>query len=319
MVTIALNCRRLPEMMASTLLATVVGFVFVLAVAAALLALMYNDSRYPRSRLVAAAAAASQVQGASGAAVADPGAAFRRLRLLSLRRCTLSHNNVLANKVEVAVADQGSAVVGLVREMPSLRFLDVTWLNLEPWELQELVQYGKQLHYLGLGKQQVGVVMSQEAQLGRSLCGDSKRVLTQRARNQAAAAASKLQRAQQQLAQQPLSGGDHGSTTTSSGFASMGWLWQGFPGLITGRVLGGVLGRWWVGAAAAAAVGWRQQQHRHQDVLGGLAVSSGVIEGFDLFCDDVGPLVVLVEAPAGFDELIEREIMTSAPAAVTCP
>jgi hypothetical protein len=97
----------------------------------------------------------------------------------------------------------------------------------------------------------------------------------------------------------------------------MGWLWQGFPGLITGRVLGGVLGGRWVGAAAAAAGGWRQQ-HPRQDVLGGLAVNSGVIDDFDLFCDDVGPLVVLVEAPAGFDELIEREIMTSAPAAVSC-
>ncbi|WIA14933.1 hypothetical protein OEZ85_001644 [Tetradesmus obliquus] len=205
LMTVALNSPRWPEMVASALLAAAAGAVFVLAVAASLLSLMLASTGAAaghggevRSQQQAGPAGGPEVhfEGQAGPEGPEDQAAA-----------------AAANRVEVAAVGRGSAVVGLVAEMPELRFLDVTWLNLEPWELQGLAQQ-QQLHYLGLCRQQAGVLLSQEA--------------------------------------------------------SGGGVWGGRAG--------------------------------DADVLGG----AGWLEG--------GPAMVLVEAPAGFDEVIERDVMTSAAA-----
>jgi hypothetical protein len=248
-----------------------------------------------------------------------------------------------ANSVEVAAVGRGSAIVGLVSEMPELRFLDITWLNLEPWELRGLAQM-KQLHYLGLGKQQVGVLTSQEAQFGSCLRRSSR----SRGRGRSGGGLfgtlggwfgwggrSNARRAESTAAAgQGFAGGGtaasapavNAAAEVGGGRASAGWLgwlfapvWRlcwllwwccaGLCGLLFGRVwlllpdAGGF--RLGPGAAAAAS--------RGGGAFGGSAW--GVKERDGAGWLEGGPAMVLVEAPAGFDEVIERDVMTSASAA----
>ncbi|WIA35104.1 hypothetical protein OEZ86_003590 [Tetradesmus obliquus] len=206
LMTVALNSPRWPEMVASTLLAAAAGAVFVLAVAASLLSLMLASTGAAAGHGGEVRSQQHQAGPAGGPEVYFEGQAGPEGPEDQAAAAA-------ANRVEVAAVGRGSAVVRLVAEMPELRFLDVTWLNLEPWELQGLAQQ-QQLHYLGLCRQQAGVLLSQEA--------------------------------------------------------SGGGVWGGRAG--------------------------------DADVLGG----AGWLEG--------GPAMVLVEAPAGFDEVIERDVMTSAAA-----
>lgn len=182
-----------------------------------------------------------------------------------------------ANKVEVAAVGHGSALLGLVGEMPNLRFLDVTWLNLEPWELHGLVQL-KQLHYLGLGKQQIGVVLSAEAQLARNLQRGWRGRGRRRNRKGRARGLSGA-----------LGGWDSLLITP---FLWLRWCW--FAGPWT----------WWFNSYNSAAT------------RGGVGHGTGRGPGMGLprefemcWLDDGGSSMIIVEAPAGLDEVLERDIM----------
>jgi hypothetical protein len=320
-------------------------------------------------------AAAASSSSSTISTISDPGSAFRRLRFLSLRRCTLSHSNnsvsnklwqlsVLAsqlapglgsqlvavalalvlwplavaaaisriaatssslyggsdgaglssssgnysynrhskfsawawgwdlvcgllqgaaNRVEGAAAGCGP-VVAVASCMPELRYLDLTWLNLEPWELHSIVQM-QQLHYLGLSRQQVGVVMSREAVFARNCIQHRGQRGLGRCHGAAAAAAAA-----------GVGGDGQGLMRTVSSRGIVGWTFSTLWMLVSGPLL------LWRGLWGGANSG-RQQRQGQQHAVGVVGVS-----GVDLIglCDD-NPSLMLIESPSGFDEVIERE------------
>jgi hypothetical protein len=228
-----------------------------------------------------------------------------------------------ADRVESAAVGCGP-VVAVASCMPELRFLDVTWLNLEPWELHSIVQL-KQLHYLGLSRQQVGVVMSKEAVFARNC-----------SRNRAAGRGAFRRHHHSRAAEQVSAGWGEVGT---GGVAAAGWQQGGGGGCGGGSSKGVLSWCWWwllapvwlllcwplylwpfsrpawlqlmlpswgggarvgrkqrgMAAAAAAAAG------------GGGGVQMGV-PGVDLLgLFDEWPGMMLVESPAGFDDVVERE------------
>jgi len=361
-------------------------------------------------------AAASSRRGSSS--ITDPGSAFRRLRFLSLRRCTLSHSNnsvsnklwqlsVLAsqlapglgaqvvavslalvlwplavaaaisriaatsgsfsvssgssmdgnlgtgcssaggytysrrsrwaawawgwdlvcgllqgaaNRVEGAAAGCGP-VVAVASCMPELRFLDLTWLNLEPWELHAIVQL-KQLHYLGLSRQQVGVVMSREAVFARNCSrrhGRSRRLHSTQAGGSTAAPAAA---AASDAAGIAVGAGGGSSVQQGGVFQRMhGSLsviqsvmhWLLLPMLVMWRVM--VLLLWWpfrLLAWVSGRPGYRrlQQARQQQQGVGGkgsLGFGGGGGEASGVF--EELPAMMLIESPSGFEEVVEREVM----------
>lgn len=305
--------------------------------------------------------------------ITDPGSAFRRLRFLSLRRCTLSHSNnsvsnklwqlsvlasqlapglgsqmvavVLAlilwplavaaaisriaatsgsltrgsngdglssssggysynrhskfsawawgwdlvcgllqgaaNRVEGAAAGCGP-VVAVASCMPELRFLDLTWLNLEPWELHSIVQM-KQLHYLGLSRQQVGVVMSREAVFARN-CSRNRSQGAYRQRHAAQAAA----------------GGALGQQVVRRR-SVLSWLLAPLWFLLCWPL--------YVWPFRAIWGGSKSEQQLQQAGMGGGGVSMPGVDLLGLF--DEWPSMMLIESPSGFDEVIEREFVAN--------
>lgn len=346
-----------------------------------------------------------QGDGCPSSSITDPGSAFRSLRFLSLRRCTLSHsNNSFSNKlwqlsvlasqlapglgaqlIAVGLAVvlwplavgaaicritatsgsfysgagsdgsslsssgsggysysrrsafsawawgwdlvcgllQGAAdrvesaavgcgpVVAVASCMPELRCLDVTWLNLEPWELHSIVQL-KQLHYLGLSRQQVGVVMSKEAVFACNCC-----------RNRAAGRCAFRRHHHNRAAEDASAGSGEGA-----GGCAVGAGWQQQGGSVQRK---GLLSWcwWWLLAPVWLLLcwplylwpfsrpGWLQLlpwsgvcgRRRGGEQRGVTAARGMGVPGVDLLgVFDEWPGMLLVESPSGFDDVIEREV-----------
>lgn len=223
-----------------------------------------------------------------------------------------------ANRVEGVAAGCGP-VVAVASCMPELRFLDLTWLNLEPWELHSIVQM-RQLHYLGLSRQQVGVVMSPEAVFarnctrGRGHTREFSHSCTAPATAAAAAATGGGGAAGQGTLQQESGVRGQGAAPVWGGCrrglsSLVGWflapLWYFFflP-LVTPRFVWPVKGLWggWKGSSR-----WQQQQQR-RDGGGRVREPAVGVAGMELLgLFEEWPSLMLVESPSGFDEAIERE------------
>lgn len=67
-------------------------------------------------------------------------------RYLSLRRCTVTHRPRRGGH---------GALLALLTTMPDLRFLDLMWLNIDYSDVTRVVKL-PQLHYISVGKQQLG-------------------------------------------------------------------------------------------------------------------------------------------------------------------
>lgn len=140
LLAVLLPRQRLPEMLLTSLLAAFFAWLLFLGVVLTVVLLVVGE-----------------YQGSAwwlpwGKPQRQPGAGLKQLRYLSLRRCTFTNSR--RRKAAVSSA-KGSTLVGLVRALPDLRFLDVMWLNGHQSELAELLHV-PQLHYISIGKQQLG-------------------------------------------------------------------------------------------------------------------------------------------------------------------
>jgi hypothetical protein len=178
--------------------------------------------------------------------------------------------------------------------MPELRFLDLTWLNLEPWELHAIVQ-SRQLHYLGLSRQQVGVVMSREAVFARNCSRNRGHAGMHRHQHVSAEAAA-------------AEGGDSVLSRVAGqrGVGVMAWL---------GSVMAAVslLFLWpsyvwpvkllWSSSSSSKAAKGRRLQDGGAGVCEGGGASAHM-----LGVGEEWPSMTVIESPGGFDEVIEREL-----------
>jgi hypothetical protein len=198
-----------------------------------------------------------------------------------------------ANRVEGAALSFGP-VVAVAAALPALRALDLTWLNLEPWELHAVVQL-RQLHYLGLSRQQVAAVMSREAVFARN-CSRGLRAAVAGARG----GGRRHDRA--------AGGGGGGSVV----WRCVGWLAAGAR-LLLAAWWWACCAWWWpFGRRGGRAGSSRSSDDDDHDGVDAQDSAAGVA-GRQHFASLAGmssgwPEVVLVEAPSGFDEVIEREL-----------
>ena len=138
-VAALLQRQRWPEMLLTSLLALFFSWLLLLAMGVALVLLLLSEN-------------SARWWWPWGCAQKQPGTGLKQLRYLSLRRCTFTQSR--RRKAAVTSA-KGSALVGVVRLLPDLRFLDVMWLNGHQSEMARLLQL-PQLHYISIGKQQLG-------------------------------------------------------------------------------------------------------------------------------------------------------------------